>query len=221
MAIKLEDKPQVNSPNPEYPYGEIRDDSSSGADDGTPVNKLVYGDMHQFFASLMANSIAIGGADYNDQPENAYDGFQYYQAMVNIITFAINLRALTETTANWTDITLTSPWVAQTSYLGTVFHPPQYYRDPWGFVHLRGRAIRSNTTDGKDTVLGVLPTGYVPSEEERHVVDCNSSGGDVVAQCKVQNDGDIIVSAKVDLIMNGGGYYLVLDGVNFKTDVAP
>ena len=50
MAIKLEDKPNTVAPNADYPYGNIQD--NTGSNNGTPVNTLVYSDLHQFFAKM-------------------------------------------------------------------------------------------------------------------------------------------------------------------------
>lgn len=79
MAIKLEDKPQVEAPSSAYPFGNIKD--NTGSNNGTPVNKLVYADFHQFFAKMMDES----GIAYNNQPENNTDGFQYWLALVEAI----------------------------------------------------------------------------------------------------------------------------------------
>lgn len=79
MAIKLEDKPQVEAPSSAYPFGNIKD--NTGSNNGTPVNKLVYADFHQFFAKMMYES----GISYNNQPENNTDGFQYWLALVEAI----------------------------------------------------------------------------------------------------------------------------------------
>ena len=54
MAIKLEDKTRVEAPGVDYPYGQIKD--STPTVKGTPVNVEVYGDFHQYFARLLAES---------------------------------------------------------------------------------------------------------------------------------------------------------------------
>lgn len=74
MAIKLEDKQNVQAPDSDYPYGNIKDDT--GAGDGTPVNVAVYGDFHQFFARMFA----LSGLTFNGLPDNDYSGFQYIEA---------------------------------------------------------------------------------------------------------------------------------------------
>lgn len=79
MAIKLEDKPNTVAPNSDYPYGNIQD--NTGSNNGTPVNILVYADFHQFFAKMMAES----GIVYNDQPDNATNGFQYWLALIEAV----------------------------------------------------------------------------------------------------------------------------------------
>lgn len=76
MARSLSGKPNVTAPGGDYPLGRIKDDS--GAGDGTPVNELVYGDIHQFFAKLMD----IAAVAPNELPDNNADGFQLIEALL-------------------------------------------------------------------------------------------------------------------------------------------
>lgn len=75
MARSLASKENVEPVDSDYPYGRIKD--NSGANDGTPVNEDVYGDFHQFFAKLFAES----GLTYNELPDNDYSGFQLFEAL--------------------------------------------------------------------------------------------------------------------------------------------
>ncbi len=79
MARKLENKPNVTAPGGAYSFGRIKDDT--GAEDGTPVNEEVYGDMHQFFEKIMAEA----GLTHNNSPENDTTGYQYLDALKKII----------------------------------------------------------------------------------------------------------------------------------------
>ena len=79
MAIKLENKVNTEAPSVAYPFGNIKD--NTGSNNGTPVDKNVYADFHQFFAKMMAES----GIAYNDLPDNNTDGFQYWLALVEAI----------------------------------------------------------------------------------------------------------------------------------------
>ena len=79
MAIALQNKPNVIAPGGNYPYGKIKDNPGNGT--GTPINELVYGDFHQFFAKMMAEA----GIAYNGLPDNAADGFQYFLALIKNI----------------------------------------------------------------------------------------------------------------------------------------
>lgn len=74
MARNLALKTNVEPADSDYPYGRIKDDSGSG--DGTPVNELVYGDIHQFFARMFAKS----GLIYNNLPDSDYSDFQFFEA---------------------------------------------------------------------------------------------------------------------------------------------
>lgn len=81
MAIRLKNKQNTWPEESEYPYGDIKDDDGSG--NGTPVNREVYADQHQFFARMMAEAIRLKPPfDYNDVPDNSYDGFQLYEALM-------------------------------------------------------------------------------------------------------------------------------------------
>ena len=54
MAIKLENKVNTEAPSVAYPFGNIKD--NTGSNNGTPVDKNVYADFHQFFAKMMSES---------------------------------------------------------------------------------------------------------------------------------------------------------------------
>jgi hypothetical protein len=79
MARDLENLPNVDAPSSDYPHGRIRD--RSGSTPGTPVNEEVYGDMHQFFAKLLAEASVTP----NNLPDNEYSGFQLFQALTDYI----------------------------------------------------------------------------------------------------------------------------------------
>ena len=79
MAIKLEDKVNTEAPSATYPFGNIKD--NTGSNNGTPVDKNVYADFHQFFAKMMSES----GIAYNGLPDNNTDGFQYWLALVEAV----------------------------------------------------------------------------------------------------------------------------------------
>lgn len=77
MAIGLENYPNIDVSDPaKYPSGAIKD--NPGDNTGTPVNKLVYNDMHQFFFALLLQA----GIAATGNPENAVDGYQYIEALV-------------------------------------------------------------------------------------------------------------------------------------------
>jgi len=78
MAYAITDKPNTEAPSSDYPFGNIKDKNGSIA--GTPVNKLVYADFHQFFAKLMD----LAGVTPNGLPDNDYSGFQLVEALLNV-----------------------------------------------------------------------------------------------------------------------------------------
>ncbi len=58
-----------------YPNGRIKD--NTGAGDGTPVNRLLYSDLHEFFAKIMR----MAALTYNALPDNEGNGYQLVQAL--------------------------------------------------------------------------------------------------------------------------------------------
>jgi hypothetical protein len=79
MALAITDKPNTEAPSGDYPFGNIRDKQVSIP--GTPVNKAVYADFHQFFAKLMD----YAGVTPNGLPDNDYSGFQLMEALTSLM----------------------------------------------------------------------------------------------------------------------------------------
>lgn len=78
MAIDLKNKPNtVNPPVAPFTNGDIKDKTSSEA--GTPVNRTVYSDIHQFFAKLME----VAQIPYNNQLDNA-ESNQLFDALMKV-----------------------------------------------------------------------------------------------------------------------------------------
>jgi len=85
--ILLEDKNNVEAPSGAYPFGSIKDDT--GINDGTPVDRTVYSDIHQFFSKLFDVSVYTS----NGLPDNETNGFQLFNALtsrINILIAATN-----------------------------------------------------------------------------------------------------------------------------------
>lgn len=85
MAFSILVKPNTDPSSAEFPYGNIRD-KIDGGQEGTPINTMVYGDFHQFFAKIMD----AAGIAFNDVEDNEYDGYQYFDALQKNISIAID-----------------------------------------------------------------------------------------------------------------------------------
>lgn len=92
MAIDLRNKPNVQTTST-YPLGTIKD--NTGSNDGTPVNRLVYHDLHYFFASLMS----ITGTAYS----NVLDSGSLSQYLLALIKM-VRLTSATEADAGTAEI---------------------------------------------------------------------------------------------------------------------
>lgn len=145
MAIKILDKPNTEGISYDYPYGNIKD--NPGDNTGTPVNKLVYADFHQFFAKLMDDA----GISYNGLPDNATDGFQYWLALVKVIE---------DNCAFYTDI---SASVTTNAAFGVINKSVRQYTDGTVSVKLSGitaSSITASPGSGVQIASG-LPDGHL------------------------------------------------------------
>lgn len=233
--IPLLDKPNVMPADAEYPYGDIRD-REPGQANGTPVNREVYADHHQFFEELMSDNVIYGGDAPNGLPDNYYNGFQLNRALDKVIDFFINLKAILQNTIAWEDASalLVNNWVNEGS--GT-YHDIEYYKDPWGWVHLRGHIKRNNAVDGDGLLIFTLPADYRPSKKEnQHGIGFSGAGygGKQSVGVSIETDGKVTpyafhanasggvtVDLNVLLLLNQANDFLCLDGIHWKTDTAP
>ena len=77
MAVGFSNYPNRDTSEPgKFPQGAIRD--NDGSNNGTPVTRQTYGDIHQFFVRLMA----LAGISPSGTEDNAVDGYQYDEALV-------------------------------------------------------------------------------------------------------------------------------------------
>lgn len=67
---------QIINPDSDYPDGDIKDDSSPGADDGTIINRKSNSDIQQFFMKILREAVVIT----NGLPDNDYNGYQLFEA---------------------------------------------------------------------------------------------------------------------------------------------
>lgn len=80
-----------NSDLPNYPNGRIKNNDGSG--NGTPVNEIVKGDIHEFFDKAMR----LYGINHNGLPDNETNGYQLIDAVVAMASkndFVLNLTSV-------------------------------------------------------------------------------------------------------------------------------
>jgi microcystin-dependent protein len=95
MARNKLNAPNIDNSQPSlYPDGRIKD--NTGANNGTPVNELVYGDLHEFFAKMMRDS----GITYNNLPDNEANGYQLFEAMRKIASKSDLMKSVTQATVD-------------------------------------------------------------------------------------------------------------------------
>lgn len=153
MAIDLLNKPNTEGTSVDYPYGNIKDDT--GSNNGTPVNKEVYADFHQFFAKLMAEA----GISYNNVPDNFTNGFQYFLSLLKLIKDTIDSYM-----KEYEDISGSVTLHANLSNIGLT-KVIRKYKDDTILVHVN--ALVSSTISASSALISGLPSmsaGFVPAE---------------------------------------------------------
>lgn len=76
-----------------YPNARIKD--NTGAGNGTPVNEIVYGDLHEAFAKMMR----LYGIAYNGLPDNESNGYQLVEAIAALAAKSDFVLPMTQVTA--------------------------------------------------------------------------------------------------------------------------
>ena len=77
----LQNKTNVVAPDAVYPFGDLKDDT--GSNDGTPADRELVTDIHQFFEKLFDES----GLTANGLPDNVTNGFQLHEAFKVFVPF--------------------------------------------------------------------------------------------------------------------------------------
>lgn len=204
MARILANKVNVQPPAFPYNFGRIKDNTGSG--DGTPVDEDVYGDMHQFYESILS----VASVTPNDLEENGSNGYQYTQAILAIPKIQTDF-------FHKVGDSLQPPYQNSfvTSAIGGVDGANFKLLDRINGVSLKGafqRAIELNST----TVF-TLPVAYRPTNNKylniqmfnngvfvNGVLTINATTGDVQVIC---NAGDGSTTA-----------YYIIDGIQYSLD---
>jgi hypothetical protein len=104
---------------------------------------------------------------------------------------------------SFTAPTLTNSWTDSIATSNGI-QTPGYYRDPMGFVHLRG-FVGAGTVN---SAMFTLPAGYRPGTTE--VFGCLNGASNVIGRVDVGSDGT------VNLRTGGSNTYVDLSGITFK-----
>lgn len=112
MSTGIQNYPNIEAPDSDYPDGSIRDKTISLP--GTGVSKLVYDDIHQTFAKLLRDASITA----NGFPDNEYNGFQYLDAMKYLlgnnkrVVIKEGLASTTNAEADYADVVVCLPNIA-------------------------------------------------------------------------------------------------------------
>lgn len=115
----------------------------------------------------------------------------------------------------WKKLPLTNGWQSYDKGYST----PEYFKDPYGVVHLKGRIQgpggNSTGTMESPSIVSVLPPGYRPRNQEAFMVLCpdRNTGKDSIGRI------DIAPSGKLE--QNYPEYYdswITLDGITYRAE---
>lgn len=211
----------TDAPDAEFPLGRVRD-REVGQANGTPVNEAMLGDVLMFVNKLMSDSEALGGDPPNDLPESDYNGYQINAALNNVIEAGID----SHSEDGYTALALQNNWANEGS--GT-FYDAEYYRDPFGFVHLRGHIKRSAGTTGENVTIATFGASNRPLKAQDFTVSARNDTalaavpGRLPVNIRVNADGTIVPFSYYGTSMlgtlNNANDYLCLDGISYKAEV--
>jgi len=152
MARTFNDIP--NTPTSvDYPNGELIDETTPGSNDGTPVNRDVYGDIIQFFQKLLIDA----GITADGNPDNVTNGYQLIEAMDKLQG---QNRKLTIDIGDWNMQTTANLFI--THGLGGL----------WNNVRCLGGIIRN---DANDTYYPIGSLGDVILTVDSGIIKINST----------------------------------------------
>lgn len=156
MANGLQNYPNIQAPDSDYPDGNIRDKGIAIA--GTGVNALVYGDTHQTLAKLLR----LSEITPNALPDNEYNGFQYIQALFNLfgnsrqIRFKDGAAASTIAEADYNTQVICLPTM-QNGHTVSMYVPTASYNGRVFVVNNSDENVDLYDQPGTNNINGVAP----------------------------------------------------------------
>lgn len=192
----LATKTNVDAPSAAYPFGKIRNKTLSVA--GTPVDVEVYGDMHQFFEKMFDAS----GITANGLPDNVTNGFQLYEAFVELTHPAWSASGLSFETVGL------NTW----GNAGVPFYDVAYKAMP-NEVALCGVATISSGATGDVPVLS-LPSVATPTKDV-YVSAKLQDGAGAILPCLLYISTLGVVTV-LGMTVTLADYFLYLDGITFR-----
>lgn len=163
--VRLINKSNTDTATSDFPYGNVRD--NPGDNSGTPLNKAVLADHHQFYERMFE----LSGITANNLPDNATNGFQLFEAFLASVG-----PDQTPTYAG--------------SYIANGTYPIKFRKVTGRKVQIRGRS--NNSTPGNisaDELMFTLPAAYRPVyfKDFQVFISSNNTYGRV----RIETDGTV------------------------------
>lgn len=195
---RLSTKTNVAAPSVAYPYGNIRNKTLLLA--GTPVDVEVYGDMHQFFEKMFAES----GITANGLPDNVTNGWQLYEAFQKLTHPAWSATGITFATVG------SNTW----ANVGAPFYSVAYKNMPNEVALCGVPGINIPSPFTGDLPVMTLPASASPSSNV-YLSAMLEDGSGVFNPCivVVESAGDVYI---LNVSLSANDYYIRLDGITFR-----
>jgi hypothetical protein len=206
MAIKLENKTNVDAPDSTWPFGKTKDDT--GSNDGTPLDHSTLTDYFQFFARMAGEA----GITFNGLPDNDVNGWQYYQSLKMVTRPGLAIATVSANALMSTYLTAyTNNYISQVlfNFSGqsgaiTFDLSPSANVDDGCYLMLKnnGNYSVTITPDGTDTINGQASAVLLPGAKMELML--NDASGDWVF--KYGTDEPVVVGSGGSAPAFGAGW---------------
>jgi hypothetical protein len=199
---------KIDTWNWEFPssnaYGNVRAQIKAVNFDTTATYEVTYLPLDEYL--LSANVQTING-EYDSNIKMVVDRLAQNLADVDTRISVVENNKARKVQGQWIVPTLLNGWINYTS--GSSTTPVSYFKDDFGFVHLRGFIKNGTATQG--TVFFILPIGYRPLISLNPATVSNNNGTDIISRVGITASGDVN-------IQSGANTFFSLDGISFLAE---
>jgi hypothetical protein len=194
MATGIQNYPHIDISDPSrYPNGNILD--AGAGTPPTPVDKLVYADIHQTFDKLLR----LTGITANGTPDNEINGYQYIQALQKLISPDFTSTGLVFVNSG------SNVW----ANAGGSFYNVGY-RLQINTVTLCGVAKNTSMGSPLTSFIMTIPSDIRPSKTV-HMLAYSDMAGGIMVNVIIDAAGNVTCDQSIS-----GNFQVFLDGLSYR-----